>query len=53
MPITPLTEFWIVNRKAVRWPPELVSFLGRHAIHKGLKLWDYVQERSVRRGSGD
>ena len=46
---TELTDFWIVNRKAVPWPPEPVSFLGRHAIHQGLKLWDYWQERKLPR----
>jgi glycine/D-amino acid oxidase-like deaminating enzyme len=44
---TDLTDFWIVNRKAVPWPPEPLSFLGRHIIHKGLRLWDYLEERSI------
>lgn len=48
---TDLSEFWIVNRKAVPWPPEPLSFLGRQAIHKGLRLWDYLEERKVRAAS--
>ena len=44
---TELTEFWIVNRKAIRWPPEPISFLGRHLIHNGLRLWDYFEQRSA------
>ena len=46
---TELSAFWIVNRKAIPWPPEPLSFLGRHAIHKGLRLWDYIEERKIRR----
>ena len=44
---TELTDFWIVNRKAVHWPPEPLSFLGRQAILKGLQLWDYIEERKI------
>jgi len=46
---TELSDFWIVNRKAIPWPPEPLSFLGRHAIHEGLRLWDYLEERKIRR----
>lgn len=47
---TEFSEFWIVNRKAITWPPEPISFLGRHLIHKGLRLWDYLEERTLHRG---
>jgi glycine/D-amino acid oxidase-like deaminating enzyme len=46
---TELTDFWIVNRKAIAWPREPLAFLGRHVIHKGLRLWDYLEQRSVGR----
>ncbi len=46
---TDLSDFWIVNRKAVPWPPEPLSFIGRHVIHNGLRLWDYLEERRTRR----
>jgi len=46
---TELTDFWIVNRKAIPWPPEPLSFLGRQAIYRGLRLWDYLEERKLRR----
>lgn len=45
---TDLTDFWIVNRKAVPWPPEPLSFLTRHVIYRGLQLWDYLEERKIR-----
>jgi len=45
---TDLADFWIVNRKAVPWPPEPLSFLGRQAIYRGAKLWDYLEERKTR-----
>jgi len=44
---TELSDFWIVNRKAVPWPPEPLSFIGRHVLHKGLQLWDYIEERKI------
>ncbi len=46
---TELTDFWIVNRKAVRWLEEPFSFLGRHVILRGLRLWDYLEERKLSR----
>lgn len=45
---TDLTDFWIVNRKAISWPPDPISFFARHAVHKGLRLWDFVDERELR-----
>ncbi len=44
---TELTEFWIVNRKAIAWPREPLSFLGRHLVRGGLRLWDYAEERAL------
>lgn len=48
---TDLTDFWIVNRKALPWPPEPLSLLVRHAIHRGLQFWDYLEERRIRTGN--
>ena len=42
-----LTDFWIVNRKAVPWPPDSLTFLGRNVIHRGLQAWDYLEERKL------
>jgi glycine/D-amino acid oxidase-like deaminating enzyme len=44
---TPLTDFWIVNRTAVRWPPEPLRFMLREAIIRVLKAWDFLEERSL------
>jgi len=44
---TELSDFWIVNRKAVPWPPEPLSFIGRQLLHRGLQLWDYLDERKT------
>lgn len=49
---TELTDFWIVNRKAIPWPPEPVSFVGRQVISRGLQLWDYLEERKLGGGAG-
>lgn len=46
---TELSDFWIVNRKAIPWPPEPLSFIGRTVLHKGLQLWDYLEERKIGR----
>jgi glycine/D-amino acid oxidase-like deaminating enzyme len=46
-----LTDFWIVNRKAIPWPPEPLSFIGRHVIHRALQLWDRLEERKLRHGA--
>jgi glycine/D-amino acid oxidase-like deaminating enzyme len=44
---TELTEFWIVNRKAIPWPREPLSFLGRSLVRNGLRLWDRLEERRL------
>lgn len=46
---TDLTDFWIVNRKAVPWPPEPFVFLGKQAIRGILRVWDAVDERGLPR----
>lgn len=45
---TELTDFWIVNRKSIPWPPEPLSYIGRNVIHRGLQFWDYLEERALR-----
>jgi glycine/D-amino acid oxidase-like deaminating enzyme len=49
---TDLTDFWIVDRKALPWPPEPLGFLAKHAIHGGLRLWDLWDERGVTHDRG-
>lgn len=44
---TELTDFWIVNRKAIRLPGRMLPFLGTHAIRAGMKAVDRVQERQM------
>jgi len=44
---TDLTDFWIVNRKAVPWPPNPVGSLAVRTITGGLKLWDKFEERKL------
>lgn len=44
---TDLTDFWIVNRKAIRWPPGPFGPAAFYAIRGGLKLWDKIEERSL------
>lgn len=46
---TELSEFWIVNRKAVPWPGEPFSYLGMQGIRWALRAWDRVEERGLRR----
>ncbi len=46
---TALSDFWIVNRKAIAFPPEPFAFLGQMAIQTGLNVWDSFEERSLRR----
>ncbi len=44
---TDLTDFWIVNRKAIRWPPGWLGTATFYTILGGLKLWDKVEERGL------
>ncbi len=46
---TELSEFWIVNRKALPLPGNTLAFAATHAIRTGLTLWDRLEERSLRR----
>ncbi len=46
---TELTDFWIVNRRSIPWPPEPISFLAKKAIHQFFRLWDAWEERGIRR----
>lgn len=46
---TDLTDCWIVNRKAVPWPPGPVGGALFHVIRGGLKLWDKIEERGLDR----
>jgi len=44
---TDLTDFWVVNRKAIPWPPSLIGGVAIRAITGGLKLWDRLEERKL------
>jgi glycine/D-amino acid oxidase-like deaminating enzyme len=46
---TDLTDFWIVDRKAIAWPPEPISTCAKALIHRGLQLWDAIEEAGLRR----
>ena len=45
---TELTDFWIVNRKAIPWPGEPLSYLGKKLVRTALRTWDRVEERGLR-----
>ncbi len=44
---TDLTDFWIINRKAIPWPPEPLGTVAFGAIRSGLRLWDWYEERDI------
>jgi glycine/D-amino acid oxidase-like deaminating enzyme len=44
---TELTDFWIVNRKAIRLPGKVLSFLGTKAVRATLKTADKIFERNM------
>jgi glycine/D-amino acid oxidase-like deaminating enzyme len=44
---TDLTDFWIVNRSAIPWPPEPLSFLGKQVLRGVLRAWDMIEERGL------
>lgn len=46
---TDLTDFWIINRKAIAWPPEPIGTVAFGAIRSGLRLWDWYEERDIDR----
>lgn len=45
---TELTDFWIVNRKAIPWPGEPLSYLGKMLVRSALRAWDLIEERGLR-----
>ena len=44
---TELTDFWIVNRNAIRLPGKVLSFLGSKAVRTTLKTADRLFERNM------
>ncbi len=42
-----LTDFWIVNRKAIPWPPDPIGYIGSKTINFGLRMWDRIEERNL------
>lgn len=46
---TDLTDFWIIDRKAIPWPPEPLGTVAFGAIRSGLRLWDWYEERDIDR----
>jgi len=49
---TDLTDFWIVARKSIPWPPEPFAALAAVLLHRGLQAWDHFEESALRRRSG-
>ncbi len=45
---TDLTDFWIVNRKAVRLPGDILSWMGSNFINFSLNMIDRFEERGLR-----
>jgi glycine/D-amino acid oxidase-like deaminating enzyme len=41
---TDLTDFWIVNRRAIPWPPEPLAFCAKQLVRGVLKAWDTFEE---------
>ena len=46
---TELTDFWIVNRRAIPWPGDTLSRIGAYGIHGALRAWDRFEERRLAR----
>ncbi len=46
---TELSDFWVVDRKALPWPAEPFSYLGKTGMRWALRAWDRVEERGLRR----
>lgn len=44
-----LSRFWIVDRRALPWPPRPIAWPLMQAIHLGLRAWDRFEERGLRR----
>lgn len=47
---TELTDFWIVNRRAIRLPGKLAPYVAVRAIRSALRAVDRVQERDMPAG---
>lgn len=47
-----LTDFWIVDRKAIPWPPEPLAGMAAVLIHRGLQVWDLFEESALDRRTG-
>ncbi len=45
---TELTDFWIVDRKALALPGNALSYLGGKVIRHGLRAWDRWEERGLK-----
>jgi glycine/D-amino acid oxidase-like deaminating enzyme len=44
---TELTDFWIVNRRAIRLPGKVLSYLGTKAVRHTLRTADRIFERNM------
>ncbi|MFZ5609331.1 MAG: NAD(P)/FAD-dependent oxidoreductase [Pseudomonadota bacterium] len=44
---TELSDFWIVNRRAIPWPPEPFSFPAKQAVRGILRAIDWFEERGL------
>lgn len=42
---TERTDFWIINRKAIPWPPSFIGTAIGHTIAGVARLWDKVEGR--------
>lgn len=49
---TELTDFWIVNRKAIILPGNTLSYLGAKTIRRTLQVWDWWEERGLKKNKG-
>lgn len=49
---TALTDFWIVNRRAIPWPSRMLAPPIFHTICAGLNLWDRWEERGLKKSGG-
>jgi len=45
---TELTDFWIVNRKAISLPGNTLAYMGGKTIRRGLQVWDWWEERGLK-----
>ncbi len=45
---TELTDFWTVNRKAIRLPGDTLTNVGAKVIRNTLRAWDWYEERGLK-----